>query len=241
MKAIILAAGTGSRLRPLSDNKPKCLVEVRDKPILLHQLDMLNASGFTEVEIITGYEGQQISSAVAERATCYEYPAFTETNNLYTLNHCGDLLRGDVVVLFADVLLGAGALKKLLEADGDFNLLVDVSQCLADTMRIKLDDGLIIDIGGHIDPADGDGNFVGVAKYSATGSEALRNELAEMVATGGFMSSYYTQALPRLAENGLNIHPVPIDNVPWIEIDTIREYEKAAAADFYVLNPSQVI
>ena len=241
MKAIILAAGTGSRLRPLSNNKPKCLVEVRDKPILLHQLDMLNASGFTEVEIITGYEGQQISTAVAGRATCYQYPAFADTNNLHTLNHCGDLLRGDVVVLFADVLLGTGALKKLLKSDGDVSLLVDLSQCLSDTMRIKIDDSVIIDIGGHIDPADGDGNFVGIAKYSATGSKELRNELAAMVATGGFLSSYYTQALPRLAENGLNIIPVPIDNTPWIEIDTIREYEQATAADFYLLDPSKVI
>jgi L-glutamine-phosphate cytidylyltransferase len=241
MKVIILAAGTGSRLRPLSDNKPKCLVKIRGKPILLHQLDMLNASGLTEVEIITGYEGQQISSAVAERATCYEYPAFAETNNLHTLNHCGNLLRGDVIIMFADVLLGAGALKKLLKADGDFSLLVDISQCLTDTMRIKLNDGMIIDIGGHIDPADGDGNFVGIAKYSATGSEGLRKELSKMVAGGGFESSYYTQALPRLAKSSSNILPVPIGNVPWIEIDTIREYEKATAADFYLMNPLQVI
>ena len=239
MKAIILAAGTGSRLRPISDNKPKCLVEVRNKPILLHQLDMLNAMGLTEVEIITGYEGQQIYSAVAGRATCYEYPAFAETNNLFTLNHCGDLLREDAVVMFADVLLGAGALKKLLEADGNFNLLVDASQCLTETMRIKLHDGFIIDIGGHINPASGDGNFVGIAKYSAKGCGLLRSELAKMVSEGGFESSYYTQALPRLAKNGQKIIPVPTGDVPWIEIDTILEYEQATATDFYLIKSPQ--
>ena len=239
MKAIILAAGTGSRLRPISDNKPKCLVEIRNKPILLHQLDMLNASGLTEIEIITGYEGQQIYTAVADRATCYKYPAFAETNNLHTLNHCGDLLHGDVIIMFADVLLGAGALKKLLEADGNFNLLVDTSKCLAETMRIKVDDGFIIDIGGHINPANGDGNFIGIAKYSALGCELLRGELDAMVAEGTFKSSYYTETLPRLAKTGQKILPVPMGDVPWIEIDTIREYEQATIADFYLLNPQQ--
>ena len=235
MKAIILAAGTGSRLRPISDNKPKCLVEVRNKPILLHQLDMLNATGITEVEIITGYEGQQISSAVAGRATCYEYPAFAETNNLFTLNHCGNLLRGDTVVMFADVLLGAGALKKLLESNGNFNLLVDTSKCLTETMRIKLHDGFIIDIGGHINPENGDGNFVGIAMYRDKGCQLLRSELATMVSEGGFESSYYTQALPRLGKTGQKIIPVPTDDVPWIEIDTIQEFKQATVADFYLL------
>jgi len=234
MKAIILAAGSGSRLRPLSDNKPKCLIEVRGKPILLHQIDMLNFAGFTEIEIITGYESQQISSAVADLATCYEYPAFANTNNLYTLNYCGNLLQGEVIVMFADVLLGGGALEKLLEADGDFNLLVDMSQHLDDTMRIKLDNGFIIDIGGHIYPADG--VFTGIAKYSAKGCKHLRNELATMVAAGGFESSYYTQALPRLVKTGQKISPVPIGKVPWIEVDTFLEYEQAIASDFYLIN-----
>src|SRR5947209_3725071 len=105
MKAIILAAGLGSRLSRLTSGRPKCLLELRGKPILLHQLDLLAACRITEVTIVTGFAAEHIQLQVNGRASCVYYPGFASTNNLLTLHYHQHLLAGDVLLIFSDVLL----------------------------------------------------------------------------------------------------------------------------------------
>src|SRR6476661_9033980 len=105
MKALILAAGVGSRLTDLTSGKPKCLLELHGKSILRHQLDLLAACDVSEITIITGFGAELIHAEAQERATFVYYPNFATTNNLLTLHYYRHLLEGDVTVLFADVLL----------------------------------------------------------------------------------------------------------------------------------------
>src|SRR3954470_6946432 len=104
MKAIILAAGLGSRLSSLTSMSPKCLLEVRGKPILLHQLDLLSACGVTDVTVVTGFAEGHIRSLAGGKAGYIYYPDFASTNNLLTLHYCRHLLTGEVLLLFSDVL-----------------------------------------------------------------------------------------------------------------------------------------
>ncbi len=236
MKAIILAAGIGSRLRPYSDNKPKCLVEVQGQPILCHQLDMLDACGITEIEIITGYESHKIEKIVGDRARYFDYPDFARTNNLCTLNYRGNLLNADTLVLFADVLIAKSSVERCIKSPHDFDLIIDTSEVRADTMRVILDDGEITDIGSHIPVEKGHGNFVGIAKYSAQGALRLQQELKMMGDRTEFLQSYYTQALPRIAMGPETIQTTNVGTDPWIEIDTVKELKEAASLDFYLLD-----
>ena len=82
MKAIILAAGQGTRLRPLTDNKPKCMVELLGKPLIQHQLETLRRNGIDEIHIATGYMQEKIDF---ERTTKHFNPKYESTNMVYTL------------------------------------------------------------------------------------------------------------------------------------------------------------
>lgn len=233
MKAIILAAGLSSRLHPRTLEIPKCLLPLHGRTIMGHQLDMLESHGVTDVTVIVGFLGEAIRQEIGGRVTYTEFPDFADTNNLHTLNHCRHLLDDDCVILFADVLMEKAAMGRLVNAPEDFALFVDTTRVLEGTMRVLIEDGAILDIGGHIPAALGQGNFIGIAKFSRAGAALLSEELNVMAAEQGHEQEYYVQTLPRLARQGQTVTPVEI-GARWLEIDTGAEYEDALTLDFYV-------
>src|ERR1044072_1740559 len=101
MKAVILAAGQGTRIRSVHGEHPKCLIEVDDATILDHQLEALSMAGIHDVAIVVGYEQEQIITHVKRRELSHiqrihfiENPAFALTNNIYSLWLASDWLRG---------------------------------------------------------------------------------------------------------------------------------------------------
>lgn len=233
MKAIILAAGSSSRLLPRTETLPKCLLELHTHRILDLQLDNLNACGISEVTIVVGHMGDKIRKAAGNRVEYAEFPNHSAFNNLYTLYSCRHLLEDDCIILFADVVTTPGALVKLAGMEDDFALFVDTTRVLDGTMRITTGENGILDLGSHIPSHQGDGNFVGIAKYSARGASLLKTEIATMVDEGGHEQNYYVQALPRLARRGERIAPVEIE-APWLEIDDEADFQAALNQDFYL-------
>jgi choline kinase len=234
VNAIILAAGLGSRLGPLTGDRPKCLLTLHGRTILEWQLSLLEACGVEDITVVVGYRAESIRAVAGSRVRYVFYANFATTNNLHTLQRCGQALAGDVVILFADVLVERGALARCLAGAVDAALLVDTAQRRPDTMRVRLADGCVADIGAHVTVQEADGNFVGIAKYSARGADRLRGELDRMIGEGGFENAYYTEALPRLAAQGESIGIVTMDGERWREIDNEADYRLACAERFYV-------
>lgn len=234
MKAVILAAGLGSRLSGVTSGMPKCLVELHGKSILRHQLDLLAACDVTQVTIITGFGADLVRSHVKESASLVYYPNFASTNNLLTLHYCRHLLAGEVLLLFADVLLTRKALQDCVSCPADFALLVDSSRCREGTMRVRLSERSVTDIGRHIQTSEGHGNFVGVARFSAVGSKLLAAELDQLVATRECSAAYYTDALASLAAKGQRLECVSVDAGSWLEVDTEEDYLNARNQTFYL-------
>ena len=85
MKAIILAAGMGTRLNPLTLNYPKCLLEINKKSILEHQINLLNKNNIDKIEIITGYKSNKIESHIGNNVKYYFYPDFVSLNSIVGL------------------------------------------------------------------------------------------------------------------------------------------------------------
>jgi choline kinase len=234
LNAIILAAGLGTRLAAHTRGRPKCLLPLHGRTILDWQLALLDRCGIERVTVVVGHQASEIERAAGGRASCAFYPHYARTNNLHTLQSCGHLLDGEVTILFADVLVAAGAFARCAAADADCALLVDLAQRRPDTMRVRLAEGRLSDIGAHVSVDDADGNFIGVAKFTARGAGALRGELDRMVEAGGFEQAYYTAALPRLAAAGVGIAAVATGEDPWCEIDSYDDYQRALEASFYV-------
>lgn len=228
-RAIILAAGLSSRICTVTGGHPKSLLEIGGKSLLRRQLDQLAHHDITDIHVATGYRAGEIVTATGNDATTHYYPRYTATNNLGTLQWCSRLLDGECVILFADVLVANHSLRCCIESQGDFSLLIDRSQVLPGTMRVKILHDHLVDIGSHIPVAQGDGNFIGIARIGAASIPRFRECLSHLAADARFANAYYTEVFRTLAAEGVAIPCVGVAADDWCEIDTPGDYQTAVS------------
>jgi len=123
VKAIILAAGEGQRLRPLTENKPKCLVELGGRPILDWQIDVMHSCGIKDIVVVKGYQADKI---VREDVRYYINHDYDTTNMVMTLWCAKDELEGEVVISYGDIVYTEDVLKRLVMAPYDISVVVDL-------------------------------------------------------------------------------------------------------------------
>lgn len=242
MRAIILAAGEGRRLRPLTDGIPKCLVRFQGRRILDHALDQLRACGVNEITLVTGYR----SETLAELGLPTRHnPDFATTNMVHSLFCAEDRLEGDVIVAYGDILFGRSQLRALIDSPASIAVTVDLrwrelwslrmEDPLADAETLKLDStGKIVELGRKPRTyRDIEGQYMGLIRFSAEATPRVVDfyrELRERTADPHvFRNLYMTDFLQSLIDAGIPVQAVPVEG-GWLEIDTLddlRAYEKA--------------
>jgi len=226
MKAIILAAGRSSRLYPLTKNYPKCLLEVSEgKSIIELQISMLVDLGINDIVVVTGFESEKIVKRLGQKVRYHYYGRYMETNNLFTMNSIVDELNTETLILFSDIIISKELLRKCINSKDDFNLLIDDHDITDKTMRVLLTDGKIVDIGSHISTSKGDGNFIGIAKYSISGTKLLKNTIVNICKNNRYIDDYYTIAIAKISKMGKNIMFTNNKGKHyWNEIDYLDDY-----------------
>lgn len=234
MKAIILAAGKGTRLNG-HDLKPKCLFEVGGQTLLERQVEALREAGINEIVIVLGFEAERIRRLYEHTAQFVTNTRFEETSSLYSLWLAREHLLDGFVVLNCDVLFHPQLLTRLLSSPHDDALLIDLvdknNNHLGDEeMKIKLSDDLVVDISKDMDPADADGENVGVVKFSAAGARRLIEEMDVLIASGR-LREWAPRAFLAFARR-FPLHAISTDDYPWIEIDFPEDYRRATEEVF---------
>ncbi|MBI3616061.1 MAG: phosphocholine cytidylyltransferase family protein [Candidatus Omnitrophica bacterium] len=224
-KAIILAAGRGSRLYPLTLSRPKCLLEVGGKRIIDWQIESLRSVGVEEIVMVVGYQKELLMAEVGPSVRYRVYDDFARTNNLHTLWSVREELEGDCFCLFADLIFEPEVLRQTIACEGDFGLVVDTGRILEGTMRVKVDGDRVMELGDQIDPEESNGNFIGVALIRQAGAGRLIEEMSRLV--HAHEKDYYTLAVHRLAQQGVRVSSVDIRGKFWVEIDTKEDLERA--------------
>ncbi|MCT8668284.1 NTP transferase domain-containing protein, partial [Glaesserella parasuis] len=144
MKGVILAAGIGSRLRPMTDDKPKCLVKVSGKPMLEYQLDAYRMAGIKDIVIVIGYKGEHIERYCRYindlNITIIKNEEYEETNNMYSLYLAKEHLQGEPFILNnADLVIEKEIIANMLAAKEDNLVAVDVGLYNDESMKIICD------------------------------------------------------------------------------------------------------
>jgi choline kinase len=230
MKAIILAAGRGTRLDGAAV-KPKCLVEVGGVTLLRRQLESLKQSGVENIVIVLGFGSDSIRDECrADDITYVENVRFAETSSLYSLWLTREHLTDGFVVLNCDVLFHPQLLTSLLESAHENALLLsdankEVNPMGDEEMKVKLRDGVVIDISKTLDPLEADGENVGIVKFSAEGATALVGYMDDLIANGG-NKDWAPRAFREFAQHH-PLHALSTRGLPWIEIDFPEDYQRA--------------
>ena len=239
MKAIILAAGKGTRLNGV-ELKPKCLFEVGDSTLLQRQISALEEAGINEIVLVLGFEAERIQRHCPDNISFVTNKRFGETSSLYSLWLAKEHLTEGFVVLNCDVLFHPGLLTRLLTAPFADALLVDFvdkddNQLGDEEMKVKVRDGRVVDISKRLDPAEADGENVGMVKFSREGARLLITEMDRLIASGECDRDWAPRAFREFALH-YPLHAISTDNYPWIEIDFPEDYRRAQEEVFPKIN-----
>ena len=234
-KAIILAAGVGSRIRPLTDNTPKSLLVVAGMPILERMIRNIEASGISEFVIVLGYLENQIREFVSStfphlNVAFISNHRYAETNTGYSLMLALAEVDGFGFVKFdADVVFDTEILRRLITCDADNALCIDRNiQLEAEEIKVVLGEGQrVLQASKTLDPSTAAGESIGIEKISADAASILRAELTTMMVRKAHHQDYYEAAYERLIAKDVAFHAIDITGLNWIEIDTQDDFTAA--------------
>jgi choline kinase len=248
MRACILAAGIGQRLRPLTDDKPKALVEVDGKSFLDRLIAQLAAVGVKELVVATGWREDAVERALARSPIPWKLrrnDRFDTTQNSVSLHACADALFADgpqdVFKLDGDVIVDVEVFRRLLqkqrETGAHLVAAIDPHRDVplgAEEMKVtvaKAEADRITAFGKHLDPKASAGESIGVELISAAGLSPIFDALGALV-TAGTTDLYYEDVYDRLLSTHggpLDARAVDVGDLPWTEVDTADDLARAGA------------
>lgn len=234
MKAVILAAGVASRLRPLTDNTPKCLLNVGSKCLLARTIDSLINNGFDRIIIVTGYLKEMIESFVSSnypdlRVEYIFNSKYESTNNIYSLWLAKTSMKDQSMLLLdSDILFDSPLITALLDSEYENCLALNSHELGEEEIKVILNSqGKITEISKICSIEDAVGESVGIEKFSAKVVKSLFEELDDMILNKGQSNVFYEMAFENLIKKGLEIYTV--DTTPFfsMELDTVEDFETA--------------
>ena len=243
MKAVILAAGQGTRLQPLTADRPKGMVEVDGRSIIDRQIERFAAAGIEDIVIVTGY---QASSVPDYGARHYVNTEFGSTNMVVSLFAAEAELDGEVLVSYGDILYSEEVLRAALDDSAEVGVVVDLdwqeffgeragADAFDDAESLVFGDDGNIERIGERDPDRDDvqAQYVGLIRFGPKGTEWIREIYHEAAATNQeigwgrpIRSSYMTDLLQELVNTEHPVSPISIRG-GWVEIDNLRDHEIA--------------
>jgi choline kinase len=229
LPAVYLAAGEGLRLRPLTDDRPKAMLEVGGVPLARRALESLRRAGVRDVVAVTGHQAGAFSE-VADLLSgeCYN-ARFAQHGNVYSLWCARDAVRGGCYIVNSDVLFEDEIARRLVAVDGSGVLCASDHGVDAESMKAVLVDGRLRGLSKHA-PVGPHPEYIGLTRVDPAHGELLAVILDGFVERGN-LDVYYEDALEELAAQ-VPVAAVAVDGLAWAEID---DHDDLAHAREHVL------
>ncbi len=243
MKALILAAGRGTRIHSVHRDRPKCLIRFNDSTILDHQIQSLFSAGASNIGIVVGYEKDQIIQHVLARYrdrrwqfSFLENPEFAKTNNIYSFWLAEKWLNGEsFICLNADVVFDPSVLRPAMKSLAPITMIVD-PEWRDETMKVIISGDKVTSMNKRIPQSEYSGTYIGITSFAASVHERLFAKVDSLVRTGG-ENEFFNVAVQQLADEGVHVGFTSAGNLPWAEIDDPADLAFAAQQVFPRLIP----
>lgn len=185
MKALILAAGLGTRLAPLTDDRPKSLVEVNGKAILLKQIENLHKNGIKDIIIISGYKSEILENKIKSlypEIKIINSKDYKTTNNMYSAYLAHDELKdNDFLMMNADVFYDESVIEELIKFNYENAIVTDIGNYLEESMKVIEKNGRLVKISKQISKEEALGASIDVYKFSSTAGKVFFNKCEEYI------------------------------------------------------------
>ena len=231
MKALILAAGLGTRLAPITNDMPKSLVPVNGMPILIKQIENLLKNGVTDITIISGYKAEILEHVVHERypdIRIIENEEYSDTNNMYSAYLGRKAVEGcNFLMMNADVFFDSSVIEALLSCASENAIVTDIGTFLEESMKVIEKNGTLVQISKTITQKDALGTSIDVYKFSAMGGKAFFRKCAEYIEDRKELKQWSEVALNDILSE-VEFKACPLKG-RWVEIDNHDDLAAAKA------------
>jgi choline kinase len=231
-KAIILSAGKGSRLLPLTADRPKCLIDFSGKSLLEWQLDALQASDIKEVVVVTGFRDDLVDSVAESRAGVRTFfnPFYHVADNLGSIWMVRSEFDRETLVLNGDTLVSKTLLAKVLAGpDAPITVTVDEKDDYdADDMKVLRDGTRLRRIGKALEPGQYNAESIGLLAFRGEGPKLFADQVDRMMRLPDGTRRWYLRAIDALAAD-VHVETVSIKGEDWQEVDFPEDLDKARA------------
>jgi len=225
VKAIIMAAGIGSRIGNAFDDRPKCLIKVGHETLISRMVRVLNSRGVNDITIVTGYKSQLVQDELGPGFNYFYNPFFTVTNSIASLWLARELLAGDVMLMNADLYFEDAVIDLVLAQSKPSVMLSDCTRIEDADFCFKVDGERIIKTGNQLDACDIDCEYVGIARIDRCFIEEFKIRLEQMIGRGDF-GNWWEGVLYSFIEQDKTIHHCDVGGAFWTEIDHLGDYKR---------------
>lgn len=237
MQAIILAAGLATRLRPLTDNSPKCLLPLGEKNLLHYTMENIMANGINDFIIVTGYRENMIKDYLTEHLpglniTFITNPDFANNNNSYSLWMTKEYVKDDVLLLDSDIFFDKMIINELLMSGYQNCLAVNITDKLdAEQIKVKVNDKMqILEIGKEVNISEAKGESIGIEMFSNQYMGEIFDVLDRKILKENNVNEFYEVTFQEVLDGDAernSIFCVDVSNFRCMEIDTVEDYNNA--------------
>lgn len=240
-RAILLAASRGKALGALTENRPKCMIEVRGKPLLARLVGTFRDCGVRDVTVVRGYRKEAVN---LPRVETVDNDLYAATGEVASLSCARQRIAGDCVIAYGDILFRQHVLDQILEAEGDIVVAVDAlwrdrksdaadwvrdfARCSRPFSADYLDDDAVTLVGvGHaMNEADICGEWMGLVRLTDQGAEIVAAEIDAMAKDGTLPKASLPDLFNRLVAGGREIRVVYVAG-QWLDVDTLGDLKDA--------------
>ena len=233
-RAIILAAGQGSRLGPITADQPKCLIPFAGKTLLDWQIDALVAAGVGEVVVATGFRTEKVEAQLAKRsdvrARAVFNPFYHVADNLGTCWMMRGEMTEDFIIINGDTIVSSEIVKRLLAgAKRPITVTIDEKDDYdSDDMKVERHGDCLVAIGKTLTPEQTDAESIGMLAFQGEGPQMFSDQIDAMMRTSAGTKNWYLKAIDALAPTG-KVGTVSIKGLEWQEVDFPPDLEAATA------------
>ena len=246
-KALIIAAGLGSRLKKHTENLPKCMLDFGGKTLLQRQLDSYKKNGIKDISLIRGYKKEKINY---KGIKYFENTDYKNNNILNSIFYAEKAINGNIIISYSDILFNSSVVERTLNSDHDISVVVDIDwrgyyvgrkdHPISEAENVIFNSNNEVEKIGKINTGKEEvhGEFIGMIKLSNRGTEIFKEHFHRLKKIYWnkpfqrakiFQKAYLTDFIQELVDIGVKVHCVIIES-GWKEIDTVEDYKKALVA-----------
>ena len=243
-KALIIAAGLGSRLKKHTENLPKCMLDFGGKTLLQRQIDAYNKNNIKDISLIRGYKKEKINY---KGLRYFENKDYKNNNILNSIFYAEKIINGNIIISYSDILFDPIVVQRTMDSNHDISVVVDIDwrgyyvgrkdHPISEAENVIFNSNNEVEKIGKINTGNEDvhGEFIGMIKLSYRGAEIFKEHFHRLKKIYWnkpfqraqiFQKAYLTDFIQELVDIGIKVHCVIIES-GWKEIDTVEDYKKA--------------